>query len=84
MTKEIIDQPNPPALKSRLPDSVSELAVQLKVQQLPEDVNNGLHAYRRAASYIAAGKFHRRTLRILKEASNKNCSHDISQRQLAT
>jgi xylulose-5-phosphate/fructose-6-phosphate phosphoketolase len=57
MPKEIIDQPHPPPLKSSLPDYISQLSVQLKPTELPEDVKNGLVAFRRAACYIAAGEF---------------------------
>jgi xylulose-5-phosphate/fructose-6-phosphate phosphoketolase len=57
MTKEIIDEPNPRALPSQLPDEVAKLSVQLDLPDLPEDELNALVAYRKAACYIAAGMF---------------------------
>ncbi|KAF2836866.1 putative phosphoketolase [Patellaria atrata CBS 101060] len=54
MPGEVIDRPNPEPLPSQLPDDVLNLAVQLEKTTLPEDVNEALKQFRRAACYIAA------------------------------
>ncbi|OJD34820.1 d-xylulose 5-phosphate d-fructose 6-phosphate [Diplodia corticola] len=54
MPGEVIDRPNPEPLPSHLPDHVIDLAVKLDKTALPELDNAQLHAFRRAAAYIAA------------------------------
>ncbi|KAL0259774.1 hypothetical protein SLS55_005514 [Diplodia seriata] len=54
MPGEVIDRPNPEPLPSHLPDDVLDLAVKLDNTTLPEPHNAQLHAFRRAAAYIAA------------------------------
>lgn len=56
MPGEVIDRPNPEPLPSHLPDDVLSLAVKLDKTTLPEPHNAQFAAFRRAASYIAAGK----------------------------
>jgi xylulose-5-phosphate/fructose-6-phosphate phosphoketolase len=57
MPGEVIDRPNPEPLASHLPDYVKQLAVQLEKVTLSEDINVSLQEFRRAACYIAAGKY---------------------------
>lgn len=57
MPGEVIDRPNPQALASHLPDSVSELSIQLEKLQIPEDDLQSLEEFRRASNYIAAGLY---------------------------
>ncbi|KAK3367716.1 D-xylulose 5-phosphate/D-fructose 6-phosphate phosphoketolase [Podospora didyma] len=45
---------NPPALPSRLPESVLELAVQIQRKPLPENVRKSLRDFQQAACYLAA------------------------------
>lgn len=54
MPGEVIDRPNPPPAPSNVPDFVSDLLVKIDKPTLPEDVNQALQKYRRAANYIAA------------------------------
>jgi hypothetical protein len=51
--------PNPPALPSALPNNVLDLIAKIPKASLPKDVPDSLHAFQRAANYIAAGKSHR-------------------------
>ena len=57
MPGEVIDRPNPEPLPSHLPDYVTQLAVQLEKVTLSENINVALQEFRRAACYIAAGKY---------------------------
>jgi xylulose-5-phosphate/fructose-6-phosphate phosphoketolase len=54
MPGEVIDRPNPPPAPSNVPNYVSDLLVKLDKPTLPEDANQALQKYRRAANYIAA------------------------------
>lgn len=54
MPGEVIDRPNPPPAPSQLPDYVEKLLVQVDKPTLPEDANQALQKFRRAANYIAA------------------------------
>lgn len=56
MPGEVIDQPNPPPLASKLPDSVSELLVKPPRSELKDDTLQPLKQFQRAACYIAACK----------------------------
>ena len=56
MPGEIIDQPNPRALPSYLPDYLEKLSVKLDHEKLDEKASDALLKFRRAACYIAAGK----------------------------
>ena len=51
-----IPVPNPPPLPSHLPDEVLQLAAKFDKQPLPQDVQNSLRSFQRAACYLAAGK----------------------------
>lgn len=55
MPAEIIDQPNPAALPSYLPDYLEKLSVKLDHEKLDEKACDALLKFRRAACYIAAG-----------------------------
>lgn len=55
MPGEEIDRPNPQPLPSQIDDHVLQLAVKLDKKKLDESAYNGLHEFRRAANYIAAG-----------------------------
>lgn len=55
MPGEIIDRPNPKALKSLIPEDVLGLSVQLEKIQLSDADLKGLEEFRRASNYIAAG-----------------------------
>ena len=57
MPGEVIDRPNPQALASHIPDEVLSLSVKLEKIKLNDADLKGLEEFRRAANYIAAGKF---------------------------
>lgn len=57
MPGEVIDRPNPKALKSLIPEDVLKLSVQLEKLQLSDADLKGLEEFRRASNYIAAGEF---------------------------
>ena len=59
MAIEVIDQANPPASPSQLPNGSLVLAQQLRVEQLDPKTHENVKAFRRAADYIAAGKQHK-------------------------
>ncbi|KAH8589116.1 XFP N-terminal domain-containing protein [Bisporella sp. PMI_857] len=54
MPGEIIDQPNPKAVSSLLPDNIMELAVKLDKLDIPAVDLKSLDEFRRASNYIAA------------------------------
>ncbi|EXJ60635.1 hypothetical protein A1O7_04788 [Cladophialophora yegresii CBS 114405] len=54
MPGEVIDAPNPQPLPSNVPDYVSDLLVKLEKRTLPDDTNDVVAKFRRAANYIAA------------------------------
>lgn len=56
MPGEVIDRPNPQALPSHLPDDLEDLKVKLPREALDQKACDALFKFRRAASYIAAGK----------------------------
>lgn len=56
MPPEVIDEPNPLALPSHLPDYLEKLSVKLDHENLDEKTSGALLKFRRAACYIAAGK----------------------------
>lgn len=56
MPGEVIDTPNPQALPSHIPDVVEQLQVKLDLTSLEQPACDALIKFRRAASYIAAGK----------------------------
>lgn len=56
MPLEVIDEPNPLALPSHLPDYLEKLSVKLDHENLDEKTSGSLLKFRRAACYIAAGK----------------------------
>ncbi|KAG9259041.1 XFP N-terminal domain-containing protein [Emericellopsis atlantica] len=53
MPGEVVDQPNPPALPSHLPDSTLELAVKVDKTLLSKEDAQSLKDFQRAACYIA-------------------------------
>jgi xylulose-5-phosphate/fructose-6-phosphate phosphoketolase len=55
MAIENIDEPNPRALPSHIPDSANDLIVRLKLEDVPRNDLELLQQARRAADYIAAG-----------------------------
>lgn len=57
MPGEVIDRPNPQPLPSHLPDDLAKLKVKLTPDGLDQKACDALFKFRRAASYIAAGKF---------------------------
>ena len=57
MPGEEIDRPNPQPLPSHIDDSVLSLVVKLEKTKLDESASKGLQEFRRAANYIAAGKW---------------------------
>jgi len=57
MPGEVIDRPNPKALKSLIPEDVLKLSVQLEKVQLSDADLKGLEEFRTASNYIAAGEF---------------------------
>lgn len=56
MPGEVIDRPNPAPLPSQLPEFLEKLKVRLPAEALNQQVCDALLKFRRAASYIAAGK----------------------------
>jgi xylulose-5-phosphate/fructose-6-phosphate phosphoketolase len=54
MPGEVIDRPNPQPVPSLVPSYVDGLLVKLEKPTLPEETNNALQKFRRAANYIAA------------------------------
>jgi xylulose-5-phosphate/fructose-6-phosphate phosphoketolase len=62
MPGEVIDRPNPRALASHIPDEVLALSVKLEKTKLSDADLKGLEEFRRAANYIAAGKFSSSTI----------------------
>jgi xylulose-5-phosphate/fructose-6-phosphate phosphoketolase len=58
MGSELEIVPNPPALASALPDNVLDLVTKVPKAPLSKDVVDSLHAFQRAANYIAAGNSH--------------------------
>ncbi|KAH7329531.1 XFP N-terminal domain-containing protein [Stachybotrys elegans] len=54
MPGQLLDQANPPALPSQLPDTTLELAVKPERKQLDKNVAQGLYDFQHAACYIAA------------------------------
>merc|ERR1712225_101348 len=54
MPGEVIDRPNPKALKSLIPEDVLKLSVQLEKVQLSDADLKGLEEFRTASNYIAA------------------------------
>lgn len=56
MPGEVIDRPNPGPLPSQLPDEVAQLAITLESKKLDPEIINALLKFRRAASYVAAGR----------------------------
>lgn len=56
MPGEVIDRPNPQPLPSHLPDDLEKLKVKLEHEVLDQKACDALFKFRRAASYIAAGK----------------------------
>jgi hypothetical protein len=59
MAIEIIDQADPPALPSQLPAESLVLAQNLRPGQMDQATHENVKAYRRAADYIAAGKYYK-------------------------
>ncbi len=57
MPGEEIDRPNPQPLPSNIPEDVLSLAIKLDKTKLDESTYTGLQEFRRAANYIAAGKY---------------------------
>jgi xylulose-5-phosphate/fructose-6-phosphate phosphoketolase len=57
MAIEVIDQANPPPLASQLPEDCLLLAQKLNLTQLDKKTHENIKAFRRAADYIAAGKY---------------------------
>lgn len=57
MAIEVIDQANPPPLASQLPVDCLLLAQSLHPTALDEKTHENIKAFRRAADYIAAGKY---------------------------
>lgn len=57
MPGEEIDRPNPQPLPSNIPQDVLSLAIKLDKTKLDESTYAGLQEFRRAANYIAAGKY---------------------------
>jgi xylulose-5-phosphate/fructose-6-phosphate phosphoketolase len=74
MPGEVIDRPNPQALASHIPDEVLSLSVKLEKAKLNDADLQGLEEFRRAANYIAAGKFSHS--KIQKSRPNSD-SHDL-------
>ena len=56
MPGQYIDHPNPETLPSHIPDIVDQLEVNLDRIKLDDYAYDGIHKFRRAASYIAAGE----------------------------
>jgi xylulose-5-phosphate/fructose-6-phosphate phosphoketolase len=56
MPGEVVNQPNPPALPSQLPDTLLGLEVKPERQPLPKGVTQSLRDFQNAACYIAAGE----------------------------
>ena len=56
MPGQELAQPNPPPEKSRLPESVGSLRVELELNVLNDEELNAVKLFRRAADYIAACK----------------------------
>lgn len=57
MPAQLLFQPNPPPDASLLPASVGALKVELELNVLSPQEDQDIKAFRRAADYIAAGKF---------------------------
>jgi xylulose-5-phosphate/fructose-6-phosphate phosphoketolase len=57
MAIEVIDQANPPPLPSHLPVECLALAQDLRLEPLDQKTHENVTAYRKAADYIAAGKY---------------------------
>lgn len=57
MPSEVIDRPNPQPMPSHLPDGLEKLKVELAHEPLDPKVCDALYKFRRAASYIAGGKY---------------------------
>jgi xylulose-5-phosphate/fructose-6-phosphate phosphoketolase len=57
MPGEEIDRPNPQPLPSNIPQDVLSLAIKLDKTKLDDSTYAGLQEFRRAANYIAAGKY---------------------------
>lgn len=57
MPGEIIDRPNPQPLPSHLPDYLENLQIKLENETLDQKSCDALFKFRRAACYIAAGKW---------------------------
>lgn len=55
MPGEVIDQPNPPPLESRLPQEARKLLATPSVGQLTSGQVKSLKDFQRAACYIAGG-----------------------------
>jgi len=60
MPGEVIDRPNPQPLPSHLPDYVENLKIKLNNGPLDQKACDALIKFRRAACYIAAGKWTKR------------------------
>jgi hypothetical protein len=58
MPGEVITEPNPPAAKSQLSDSLSALEVKFEKVTLDAKTAKSLSEFRRAANYIAAGELY--------------------------
>jgi xylulose-5-phosphate/fructose-6-phosphate phosphoketolase len=56
MPGEVIDHPNPAPLPSHLPECLEKLEVRLPSETLNQEACDALLKFRKAASYIAAGK----------------------------
>jgi hypothetical protein len=57
MPGEVIDRPNPQPLPSHLPDYLENLQIKLTQKTLDQKACDALFKFRRAACYIAAGKW---------------------------
>lgn len=65
MPGEVIDRPNPQPLPSHLPDDLEKLKVKLEHEVLDQKACDALFKFRRAASYIAAGKLKHESFAIV-------------------
>ena len=80
MPGEEIDRPNPQALPSNIDDHVLSLAVKLDKTKLKKSTYTGLSEFRRAANYIAAGRYQSDS-RHANSLIASQTSHDIPVRQ---
>ena len=80
MPGEEIDRPNPQPLPSNIDDHVLSLAVKLDKTKLDKSTYTGLSEFRRAANYIAAGRYPLDSRRVNSLTASQT-SHDIPGRQ---